>query len=1457
MKNHTILASVAAAAALLLAAPLTAFGDDLVYADAGITTFTTMRTISDSVWVGNSNKDVFANDWHIWRSSDGSLSNGITQTVWKNMRIADFADNGGRLRVESGLYHAMNDIIVGVGSNSVAHLMVSGGRMESAWWMKLADGENAIASAEVNTNGVLYVGTDDPDRAGGGSVMQLGLGVNSISSLTVKDSGEFLCNELQMAGGEGATATCTISGGTLTAAHITEGAGTATININGGELVASTDGTFIADNIDCVVGGDAVISTTNVVTILSAFTGSGTIIIDVKASGGKVTMPEPANAGVKLEPSDTTKVSEDGNGNLVFEYALFVWSDNDTRPSDGDNVIIPEGASVTNLGTLALASLRINGSLTQGDIDHATSSLTATKILSDTGTGKLNLNWGTLAATAAGTFISEGVACIVGGNPTISTASPITIAPTLSAPDGGTVTVIITGDDGDNDGCVIMHTPSSLSVRAGAGTQSWSRNGWSSFYPNSEDITIWYDAANTPTNNATAIIPAGYEINFSPTETITLESLRIDGKLTINQGSNQYYHLLTGDNDLTTTGTGTLAFPSSAWSLYNEKHVNTDDSLTLLIQRSIAEAKNIYDGEPLLQIAAGSQISGPVKLANSRRPLVISYDTSYIEYKAGAIPPSWTKTLETAGQIVWDDAKTISDDSDISTEGVFVSGCYHVYGNPSSQTIGDISLRRLYGSNDAPYVPISFSTISGSTTNNYNIFDNKVRQTGLDLSFLTNASSEYKHILSGGFRCNYGAAGGYMDITISGLTKGHAYLIQLFCMDPTKTTGAAAKMYVGPTKSNGSADITDDDKLVLTNVNAADGTAGPGQYIIGRFVAAGDSQTFRIKGGSGYGRQNAILWRDITADVVWGGGENNINGAWDNTGVNWVNYAAEDQIWKNDVIGYVYGAVVSTNANVTVTNGAPVYAASLELSGGASVTVASRAHLWINNDITATSDAKFTIANGGNVHMDNGSLRMSGHGTFEVEAQSLTKVVIDAGQLMRKGSANSTTLEFSGTALYGDETAKENGYHAQYVATGDITLNSLSGNGNITADNGTLAINDSSNTERVFTGHIKADKMVKLGHGTLKLIGESEVKSVTVSYGTLALATPADLSGFNYDLDAMQTDSLTTQTDGNGNTLVTSWADATTGNFVFTTNEVDFTYYGGSSPRQVVRNSISPTLTTSDDIFGGRQALVSEKFRMVSSATKETQKTVFAVVQFLDEAITNLVRTIEDEDDKSYEYRWNVRVSTNGPSAFLQGKNDATRDTFISVNGVYGGGVTSNVPAVLTVPFQWTRSDKGLRHVTYGSGTPMAWGEVVSYDRELSVEEKKAVEEFLMRKWGIGEERVYAPFGTNATLKVDSGATFDAGAQAMTIGSITVQGDFKGVSNITTKKIEFMSGAKIYIERSDVANGFMNVAEEPTGLANATIYFSDGTHASGYALTYDAETHKLKPNKAGFSVRLR
>lgn len=348
-----------------------------------------------------------------------------------------------------------------------------------------------------------------------------------------------------------------------------------------------------------------------------------------------------------------------------------------------------------------------------------------------------------------------------------------------------------------------------------------------------------------------------------------------------------------------------------------------------------------------------------------------------------------------------------------------------------------------------------------------------------------------------------------------------------------------------------------------------------------------------------------------------------------------------------------------------------------------------------------------------------------------------------------------------------------------------------------------------------FTG---AMKLTLTGTGTYSVLGESSnTGGFDVQGGTLKFALPTSLSGITYNLDASKTDTITVE-DGK-----TKWSDALGGSYyAIATAYNDNANYS--------RESVNATVTT--DYFGGRPSLHSEKFRMLQDYDYEYQSSVFAVFTLAADG-----RIMEDSGDAWYGCRWYVSRDSSNGGAFKNGSNSndpANYGSYMGVNGTIGGTADVGVATVVSIPFHWTRygsnGNNGKRKVAYGRGNEMAWAEIISMNRPVTLEEQKAVDAFLMGKWGIA---AYQPLGTGA-VTVGANGTLDANNVHATIASLSLAGTLANPTNLTvTDAATFTAGATIEVALpGDAAVGTKILScGSASGLENLTV------KVNGVALT--------------------
>lgn len=281
---------------------------------AATVTFRNAETLADGLWVEN------GIDGKVTFTAD-SLEKGLTQNSSYNLNLG--TGTHGALEINGGKYHFANDIIVGIGNwndDARGAFTLISGRVETHYWMVLGIGSKANAQGNVTVSGgelVVgcrtnevgeYVASDNAriemGRAAGsvttfmqtggnvssqfdnGPALIVGNADNTTATYTISN-GTYTARSgnVLIANGTGSIGTLNICGGTFTAETITNGLGTATVNLDGGTLAAKADGTLIASGVTLNIGvnGGTIDTYGYDVEVAATVCGSGNI--QVKGGG--------------------------------------------------------------------------------------------------------------------------------------------------------------------------------------------------------------------------------------------------------------------------------------------------------------------------------------------------------------------------------------------------------------------------------------------------------------------------------------------------------------------------------------------------------------------------------------------------------------------------------------------------------------------------------------------------------------------------------------------------------------------------------------------------------------------------------------------------------------------------------------------------------------------------------------------------------------------------------------------------------------------------------------------------------------------------------------------------------------------------------------------------------------------------------------------------------------------
>jgi lysophospholipase L1-like esterase len=365
--------------------------------------------------------------------------------------------------------------------------------------------------------------------------------------------------------------------------------------------------------------------------------------------------------------------------------------------------------------------------------------------------------------------------------------------------------------------------------------------------------------------------------------------------------------------------------------------------------------------------------------------------TSY--FLSVALALAWITLAAPAQTIVWSDATGITGDANLLTNGAYFDALMpNTSISPASVVEGvTFNVATSQGGSTFGDGRISYA---GSGLNNYSWPGS--------FPVSASASSAFATLMDdGGIFQNGGSGSG--TVTISGLTVGHNYEVQVF--------NYAADGDAGLTTLSGTTPVT------LSNLPGSGGSGTYGEYATGAFTATGTTETFNWNGGgSGYTVLGAISVRDLT---------------------NTVSTNTQTVAW-----GSATG--ITGDANL-LTNGAYFDA----LMPNTSISSASKVDGVTFN--VAASLGNGTFGDGKISFTGSGLNNYSWPGSFpvSVSASSAFATLMDDGGIFQNGGSGTGTVTISGLTL-------GRSYEVQvfnYAADGDAGLTTLSGTSPVTLSN--------------------------------------------------------------------------------------------------------------------------------------------------------------------------------------------------------------------------------------------------------------------------------------------------------------------------------------------------------------------------------------------------------------------
>ena len=407
---------------------------------------------------------------------------------------------------------------------------------------------------------------------------------------------------------------------------------------------------------------------------------------------------------------------------------------------------------------------------------------------------------------------------------------------------------------------------------------------------------------------------------------------------------------------------------------------------------------------------------------------------------------------------------------------------------------------------------------------------------------------------------------------------------------------------------------------------------------------------------------------------------------------------------------------------------------------------------------------------------------------------------------------------------------------------------------NSTDEPGTLVLDTGATGESSLEARVADNVIVRrTGNGELKVAGQIDNTEVTSLEGGLTTATTEELptiEGCILHLDATRLDSIVTNEEG----FVTSWRSLTRPDFSFDAVLTDMTKVPYYNPEAMGgRGAIS---------FGQVKGTTTKQITyLVSSITDYTQlKKEFPIRTFFFVLWHRTFRQFDcplgSSSGDKFIYRGSSATGNDSSTFGTYGCDGG--DVWVNGECLYDGfqspaytnaALAANVEAYGTFglrakkEFPMIGSDTELVAVRrkntaydWGGYIPAVGGEnqynrfidgwfceAVAYDRVLSDDEFKRVQNYLMRKWDV-KPRSTVPnggaFAPTAKLALKGGATLDLGLgdETQTVAQVTVTGPATVTNGV------LRAGAYVFGYGADGVLPALTVTS-PLDLADATLAF--------------------------------
>ena len=445
------------------------------------------------------------------------------------------------------------------------------------------------------------------------------------------------------------------------------------------------------------------------------------------------------------------------------------------------------------------------------------------------------------------------------------------------------------------------------------------------------------------------------------------------------------------------------------------------------------------------------------------------------------------------------------------------------------------------------------------------------------------------------------------------------------------------------------------------------------------------------------------------------------------------------------------GIVISEGKTLTVTRANSNSNVIPTITGGGSLVVSGNNTFAWKGMAGTSSLASITQES------SSGGITISGYGTINVTSNVIVNAI----------------LTFTPSAIISDTVNDE---YTIKLSAKSLTAQTLNGGATIeTTDCATV----SSGT---FYGKFTGAGALNASGGFVLQGVEAFAGKFNVKSGTVSVATRNPSAGWR--LDASDTSNMTI-TDGKLVSFTTPYGNNTR---TWTSSGADYIDVG-----------------TDEDYFDGKQVMffnANAEYEYTSGNLR--YGTCFAVYQ-KNENLTsdeeNVLLTSRNYPDK-YKLRFGIYKNGYQDRATWYAWNNGTGNNPNYIWPIYLDGsntlkkYTAGKKSVLSFAAAFpAASSNGIQLGKNGTTFIGAVAEIVGLDNAVSLEERSAIEYYLMKKWDCTDVGNFAQLAATTEVTVDSGATLDLGGYDHTVASFTGAGMVTNGRLVTTDNVYTNVGA--------------------------------------------------------------